>query len=609
MWKRLSLEYLELLRALLRMLALVTPIGALVGSACALFLWLLDRVTELRWAHGWLLFLLPVAGMGVALLYRRFGHGAGGGNNLIVDEIHAPGAGVPARLAPLVLVGTALTHLCGGSAGREGTAVQMGGSIASLWARLLGRVSAAENRTLLMTGVAAGFGGVFGTPLAGAVFALEVPALGRMSYTAALPCLLAAVVADRACALWGIHHTQYPQLLGTDLGATGLGGVFDWLLLGKVVAAGAIFGLASRLFSGLAHRLADGFRDAIWQPVLRPLAGGVLVIGMTFALGTDYLGLGVSSPDPSAVTILSAFHEGGATTWSWLWKVLFTAVTLGAAFKGGEVTPLFFIGATLGNTLALPLDAPTPLFAALGFAAVFAGATNTPLACTLMAAELFGTGHLLHFAAACFTAYACSGHSGIYLSQRIGAPKRDDAALPPESTLRTAHERHHAPREQVVLQPGPVEETTEGAVPMKGDEAQRGAGGELGQLRIYLTRAAKGRPATGWRRLFGVQPLYAELIAAAKAEGIAHASAHHAHHGYSGAGAIAHDRGETPNSHLTLHVELIDERAKLEAFCRAHREQLAGRVLLYKHVEHWELHAPEVSDGAGSNALPKGPNG
>jgi H+/Cl- antiporter ClcA len=161
------------------------------------------------------------------------------------------------------------------------------------------------------------------------------------------------------------------------------------------------------------------------QPAwLIPAVGGVIIIALCWLLGTrDYLGLGVTSQTPSGVSIVNAFHAGGADSWSWLWKLLFTAITLGMGFKGGEVTPLFFIGATLGNTLALLLGAPVDLFAGLGFIAVFAGATNTPIACTLMGVELFGSSHVLYFAVACFTAYYFSGHSGIYKAQRLEVKK------------------------------------------------------------------------------------------------------------------------------------------------------------------------------------------
>lgn len=411
--------------------ALVLPVGLLGGSASALFLWSLDRVTEIRWANGWLLFLLPVLGALVGWAYHRLGKNSAAGNNLIIEQIHEPGGGVPTRMAPLVLLGTLLTHLGGGSAGREGTAVQMGGSLASAYARAL-RIDRANLPVLLMAGVAAGFGSVFGTPFTGAVFAMEVLVIGRMQYRALLPVLVASVVADATCSAWGANHTQYHIAFAR---ASHIPEALDFLLLGKVVVAGVAFGLVGRLFSELTHLLQRGYRKVAPQAWMQPVLGGLVVIALVWLVGTkDYLGLGVRAGAPGAVTLISAFQDGGATPWSWWWKLLFTAVTLGAGFKGGEVTPLFFIGATLGNTLAVLSGAPVDLFAGLGFIAVFAGATNTPLACTIMGIELFGAEHTVYFALACFIAYYCSGHSGIYHAQRIGVAK-DGADLSAAPTL------------------------------------------------------------------------------------------------------------------------------------------------------------------------------
>jgi H+/Cl- antiporter ClcA len=213
------------------------------------------------------------------------------------------------------------------------------------------------------------------------------------------------------------------------------------LLLAKVVVAAAAFGVAGTVFAELSHRLSALFKKFIPYGPLRPVIGGSLVIGLFYLAGTsDYLGLGVSSPDPNAITIVSFFRSPQIHYWSWLWKIVFTAVTLSSGFKGGEVTPLFFVGAALGNALAGVLGAPTDLLAGLGFVAIFAGATNTPLACTIMGVELFGATHLVYLATACFVAYLCSGHSGIYLSQRVAIPKTGYVPLPPEISLREIRE-------------------------------------------------------------------------------------------------------------------------------------------------------------------------
>ncbi|ASW07338.1 voltage-gated chloride channel family protein [Rhizobium sp. 11515TR] len=427
-------------RSLFKWIVLVAPMAVVVGSLCALFLWSLDKATAARFDHPWLIFLMPVAGFLMVLVYQRFGRGSEGGNNLIVDQIHEPGGGVPLRMAPFILVSTVLTHLVGGSAGREGTAVQLGGSIASAFAKVF-RLTHAEIRILLMAGIAAGFGAVFGTPIAGAVFALEVLTIGRIQYEALIPNLAAAIAADWTCHAWGIEHIQYHigYLSGTPVSTFHL----DALLLIKVGLAGVIFGLAARCFSELSHAASAAFKRFCAYAPLRPVIASAVLIGLVYLLGTrQYLGLGVWSPNPSDATILGFFDPAHVDYWSWFWKALFTIVTLSSGFKGGEVTPLFFIGAALGNALAAILGAPVDLFAALGFVAVFAGATNTPLACMIMGIELFGATHAGYLAVACFLAYICSGHTSIYLSQRLGVAKSAASDnIPADTPLRHIRER------------------------------------------------------------------------------------------------------------------------------------------------------------------------
>lgn len=406
----------------LRWVALVLPIALVTGSAIAFFLWILNVAIHYRFNHTWLLFLLPLAGVFIYLIYKLAGKNAEKGNNLIIEEIHLPGNGVPKRMGPIILATTVITHLFGGSAGREGTAVQIGGSIAAMFSSWF-KLTASDSKVMLTAGIAAGFGAVFGTPLTGAIFALEVLTIGKVKYNALIPVLVSSMVADLTVSAWGMHHTIYridqpAQQLFTD----GLSGL---LLIAKVFIAAIAFGLASALFTVLVQQIKEVLVKIVRNPWLIPVAGGIIIIALSYINGKqDYLSLGVDPQYAGAITIQSAFHSNGADTWSWLWKTIYTSVTLASGFKGGEVTPLFYIGATLGNTLSQLLTAPVSLFAALGFIAVFSGATKTPLACTIMGAELFGTAYILLFAIACFTAYLFSGHSGIYSAQRKPAQKR-----------------------------------------------------------------------------------------------------------------------------------------------------------------------------------------
>lgn len=421
--KLLSIEQVQIFKNLLRWTFILLPVSISIGSLVALFLSLLNGAIHLHFQHPWLLYCLPLAGLIIHFIYKRYGKTSEQGNNLILDEIHTPGGGIPKRMAPLIIAATVITHLFGGSAGREGTAVQIGGSIAQMFSKWF-KLNAQETPMLLTAGIAAGFGAVFGTPLTGAIFALEVLYIGRIQYYAIFPCLVASLVGDLTVSGWQVHHTTYridtldiPNLFETYFS-------LNILLMVKVVIASIAFGVASLLFAQLIHRLKRFFLTVISCTWLIPIIGGTMVILLTVILGKpDYLSLGVDAAYSGATTVQSAFTVGGAGIWSWLWKTIYSAITLSTGFKGGEVTPLFFIGATLGNTLSILLNAPVSLFAALGFVAVFAGATNTPLACTIMGVELFGGEYLIYFAVACYTAYFFSGHFGIYSTQKTAIPK------------------------------------------------------------------------------------------------------------------------------------------------------------------------------------------
>lgn len=408
-------EQVDLLGFLAKWVVLGMVVGVLAGLSGAAFLVTLEWATDTRESNPLLLWLLPIAGLLVGMAYHYGGGRAASGNNLIIDEIHEPKAWIPRRMAPLIYGGTILTHLFGGSAGREGTAIQMSGSLTDTIARVA-RIRPEDRRLLLIAAIAGGFGAVFGVPLAGCVFALEVQAVGRIRYDALVPALAASITGDLVVRGLGVHHTPTPTIATVDL---------DPALVAKVVVAGIAFGLCALVFAELTHGLKRLFAKVVPWPPLRPFLGGMGVIALTYVVGSrDYLGL--------SLPLISASLAGAATVvaFAFAWKLLFTAVTLGSGFQGGEVTPLFVIGATLGVTLARLLGLDAELMAAVGFVAVFAAATNTPLACTIMGLELFGVGPLIPIVIACTVAYVSSAHRSIYLSQRIDTPKGAGGSSP-----------------------------------------------------------------------------------------------------------------------------------------------------------------------------------
>ncbi len=418
-------EFLATLWLMIRWALLGGLVGVLAGVASTIFLVSLSWATQTRLAQPYLLFGLPLVGLLIGWVYQRFGGAAARGTNLVIEEVNLNRARIPLRMTPLVLLGTILTHLFGGSVGREGTAVQMGASLADTLRRLFG-LRGENRRLLIMAGISGGFGSVFGTPLAGFVFGMEVQRVGRIRYDGVVPCLAAACIGDLTARALGVTHTHHAPLPAVPI---------DLFLLIKVLVAGIAFGLTSLLFVELLHAVKHVLSKFIKATPLRLAVGGVAIIALTFLVGSqDYLGL-------SEGLIARSLAGDSVPTFAFLLKLLFTAVTLGSGFVGGEVTPLFVMGATLGHALGGALNVDPTWLAGIGFAAVFAGASNTPLACALMGVELFGSGSALYMALACVAAYLASGHRGIYSAQRIDTPKNARAAVRPEDSLEVATAR------------------------------------------------------------------------------------------------------------------------------------------------------------------------
>lgn len=387
---------------LIQWLALGTLVGVAAGAASAVFLWLLASATAYRNAHESIIFALPLAGVLLGLVMQKWGGPVRGGNNLVIDTVHDDSEKIPLSVVPAILGGTVLTHLFGGSAGREGAAVQMGAALADDIAHRL-RVRRATRIQLLVAGVAGGFGSVFGTPVAGAVFGLEVVHLGRIEYTALVPALVASVVGDMTARALGVRHSVFPSVPGLAIHPSVL---LKWILVGLAVA------VVSVLFVEATHRLRSWMERRVPALWLRMFFGGAAVVGLWQLLGSsDYLGLGVP--------FIEACFTEAAPGYAFALKLLFTAITLGCGFLGGEVTPLFFMGAALGSALAGPLGLPLALTTGVCMAGMFAAASNTPLALSIMAVELLGAGVMPHVVVVCVVAYLMTGHRSIYPAQRL----------------------------------------------------------------------------------------------------------------------------------------------------------------------------------------------
>ncbi|MCY6355560.1 voltage-gated chloride channel family protein [Clostridium sp. ZS2-4] len=405
----------------IKWLVLASLVAVPSGMLSALFLISLSKVTSFREIHPNIIFLLPLGGALVSFIYMKWGKNSSKGNNLIIEQVEhgtKKEESVPSRLAPLTLFGTIVTHLFGGSAGREGTAIQMGGSVADTVSRLL-KINKEDRRILLLCGISSGFSSVFGTPLAGTVFAMEVIAIGKMHSYAFIPCFISAFVSNEVALALGASHSHYQMIQIPEM---------SFVVLFKVIIASICFGLGSILFSELTYFFKKTFGKITNNQAYKSFIGGVIIIILVFLLSTrDYLGLGLPMIDKS-------LKEPVALPTFFL-KTLFTSITLGAGYQGGEVTPLFFIGSTLGNALGQILNMSPYFLASLGFVALFAGATNTPLACFVMGLELFHGQGIPFLFISCMISYLFSGHHGIYGSQTICAPKYSWLELPENSTI------------------------------------------------------------------------------------------------------------------------------------------------------------------------------
>lgn len=392
-------------KSLLVMYTAVLLTAVLTGIFSHYLLAGLHWVGAYRDSHGWLLYLLPLLGVVTAFSYQRFGKGSEKGNNLIIESIQTE-ARVPVRMGLMTFVFTILSHLFGASVGREGSAVQIGGVVANKLGRLL-PLSKDARKIVVHAGISAGFASIFGTPLAGAFFGMEMAYIGRLERKALIPCFTAAYLSNFvALALGTVHEGhaigQLPQVSGQ-------------LLLAVVIAAVA-FGLFGRAFAALTHFFKAFYKKNITRPLVRALVSAAIVVLLMLAIGGQrYEGLSLWMMDEA--------FKGGASLLDPVLKLLFTSLSLGAGFQGGEVTPLFDIGSTLGSGIAQLLGQSPALFAAMGLIAVFGCAANAPLTTIMLGIDLFGAAALPYYVAAAFISYYVSGHEGIYTSQLIVHPK------------------------------------------------------------------------------------------------------------------------------------------------------------------------------------------
>ena len=387
--------------AFLKWLLFACVIGVVVGLVSISFYYAFDFVTDLRLAHPWLLFLLPLGGVAIILVYRISGMENDRGTNFVLLAVRENTA-LPLRTAPLVYISTLITHLLGGSSGREGAILQIGGSISASIGRAM-HLDDKDSRIITMCGMSAAFAALFGTPIAAAVFAMEIVSVGVMYYAAIVPCVLSAIIGVGLAETLSVAPTAF-HFLGMPQTSA--------LLLLQVIAMGVLGAMVSMLFCRAMHLAPALYDKFLPNHLVRAAVGGALVVALTLIIGSrDYNGAGTQ--------LIAAALAGNAEPEAFLLKILLTALTLGAGFKGGEIVPAFFTGSTFGCAAASLIGLSPSFGAALGMIAVFCGVTNCPLTSILLAFELFGGEQLSMFALVCAISYMLSGYYSLYSEQKI----------------------------------------------------------------------------------------------------------------------------------------------------------------------------------------------
>ena len=375
--------------------------GTIVGLVSSAFYFLLAYVNDVRTQQPWVIYLLPIAGLAIVGLYHLMRNDKDGGTNLVISAIHS-GDRIPLRMAPSIFLSTALTHLCGGSAGREGAALQIGGSIGNALGGLF-RFDEKDKHVMIMCGMSAAFSTLFGTPMAAAIFPMEMVSVGVMYYMALVPCVVSSLTAHAIALLLGVSGEAFhiSDIPGFELIPT---------VQGVLVAVLCAF--LSIVFCMFLHKVEHLYKKFLKNRYVRILVGGALVVLLTHLLGTyDYNGAGMN--------IIEHATEGIVHPEAFLLKILFTALTLGAGYKGGEIVPTFFVGATFGCLIGQLIGLSPSLCAAIGMISLFCGVTNCPISSLLISFELFGYEGMPYYLLAVAFSYMLSGYSGLYRSQKI----------------------------------------------------------------------------------------------------------------------------------------------------------------------------------------------